>query len=216
MRWREQYRGDVLLKLDVASALARAVAVPPATEAPNAAKANAEPGSKLAEGAETIAKVDLAISEIAPSPDGKQIAFLTEPIHKRIESPADYEIFLVGTAGGSTRQVTHNQAVESNLHWSPDGHWIHFAVNAAAGSLDGKYRDVQGRLYRLDPTSGKTERLGGSFDGSLDQYTLLTDGRELALGLKGTETQVYLIEGEKATKLPGIAGSYAGLGSGAC
>jgi dipeptidyl aminopeptidase/acylaminoacyl peptidase len=211
VRWREQYRGDVLLKLDVASALARAVAVPLATEAPNAAKANAEPGSKLAEGAETIAKVDLAISEINPSPDGKQIAFLTEPIHKRIESPADYEIFLVGTAGGGTRQVTHNQAVESNLRWSSDGRWIHFAVNAAAGSLEGKYRDVQGRLYRLDPTSGKTERLGGSFDGSLDQYTLLTDGRELALGLKGTETQVYLIEGEKATKLPGIAGSYAGL-----
>ena len=83
----------------------------------------------------------------------------------------------------------------------------------AAGSLEGKYRDVQGRLYRLDPASGKSERLGASFEGSLDQYTLLPDGRELALGLKGTETQVYLIEGEKATKLPGIAGSYAGLES---
>jgi dipeptidyl aminopeptidase/acylaminoacyl peptidase len=97
------------------------------------------------------------------------------------------------------------------VRWSPDGRWIHFAVNAAAGSLEGKYRDVQGRLYRLDPASRKTERLGTSFDGSLDQYALLPDGRELALGLKGTETQVYLIEGEKATKLPGIAGSYAGL-----
>ena len=81
------------------------------------------------------------------------------------------------------------------------------------GSLEGKYRDVQGRLYRLDAASGKTERLGASFDGSLDQYTLLADGRQLALGLKGTETQVYLIEGDKATKLPGIAGSYAGLDS---
>ena len=211
VRWREQYRGDVLLRLSVAPALARAVAVPLATEVPKAAKAKAEPSSKLAAGAETIAKIDLAISEIAPSPDGKEVAFLTEPIHKRIESPADYEIFLVGAAGGSTRQVTHNQAVESNLHWSPDGNWIHFAVNAAAGSLEGKYRDVQGRLYRLDPASGKTERLGALFGGSLDQYTLLADGRELALGLKGTETHVYLIDGEKATKLPSIAGSYAGL-----
>ncbi len=137
VRWREQYRGDVLLKLDVAQALARAVAVPLATEVPKAAKADAEPSSKLASGAETIAKVDLAISEIAPSPDGKQVAFLTEPINKRIENPADYEIFLVGTAGGSTRQVTHNQAVESNIRWSPDGHWIHFAVNAA-GRLAGR------------------------------------------------------------------------------
>jgi dipeptidyl aminopeptidase/acylaminoacyl peptidase len=210
-RWREQYRGDVLLRLEVSSALARAIAVPPASEVPNAAKTDAEPSSKIAVGAETISKVDLAISEIAPSPDGKQIAIGTEPIHKRIENPADYEIFLVTAGGGTARQVTHNQAAETNIRWSPDGRWIHFSVNAAAGSLEGKYRDVQGRLYRLDPASGKTERLGASFQGSLDQYTLLADGRELAVGLQGTKAQLYLIDGEKATKLPGIAGSYAGL-----
>jgi dipeptidyl aminopeptidase/acylaminoacyl peptidase len=213
VRWREQYRGDVLLKVAVAPALARTIVVPAATEAPTAAKADAEPSSKLAAGAETIAKSDVAISEIAPSPDGKQVAFLTEPIHKRIENPADYEIFLVGATGGSVRQVTHNEAVESNVRWSPDGRWMHFSVNAGSGSLEGKYRDVQGRLYRLDVASGKTERLGSSFDGSLDQYTLLPDGRELALGLKGMETQVYLVEGDKATKLPGVPGGYAGLES---
>ncbi len=213
IRWREQYRGDVLLKLTVSPALARAIEVPAAAAAPTAAKADAEPSSKLAAGAETIAKSDVAISEIAPSPDGKQVAFLTEPIHKRIENPADYEIYLVASNGGDAKQITHNQATESNIRWSSDGRWIHFSVNAAGGSLEGKYRDVQGRLYRLDPASGKTERLGASFDGSLDQYTLLPDGREIALGLKGTETQVYLIEGDKATKLPGMAGSYAGLES---
>ena len=211
VRWREQYRGDVLLKLAVAPALARAVAVPTAGEAPSAAKADKEPSSKLAAGAVTIAKSDLAISEIAPSLNGKQVAFLTEPIHKRIENPAEYEIYLVASAGGNAQQITHNQAVESNIRWSPDGKWLYFDVAAAAGSLEGQYRDVQGRLYRLDPASGKVERLGASFEGSLDQYTLLPDGREIALGLKGTETQVYLIEGDKATKLPGIPGSYSEL-----
>jgi dipeptidyl aminopeptidase/acylaminoacyl peptidase len=213
VRWREQYRGDVLLKIPVAAALARAIAVPTANQAPSAASANAQPSSKLAEGATAIASLDLAISEISPSPDGTQVAFLTEPIHKRIENPADYEIYFVESNGGTPRQITHNQAVESNIRWSPDGKWLHFAVAAGAGSLEGKYRDVQGRLYRLDPASGKSERLGSSFDGSLDQYTLLADGRELALGLKGTETQIYLIEGDKATRLPGIPGSYAELES---
>ena len=71
VRWREQYRGDVLLKLAIAPALARATEVLPAKEAPTAAKADAEPSSKLPARAETIAKSDLAISEIAPSPDGK-------------------------------------------------------------------------------------------------------------------------------------------------
>lgn len=211
VRWREQYRGDVLLAITVAPALARAITLPAANLAPSTAEIGAEPSSKLAEGAKEIAAMDLAISEIAPSPDGRQIAFLTEPIHKRIENPADYEVFLVSSDGGAPRQITRNQAVESNLRWSPDGKWIHFAVAAAAGSLDGKYRDVQGRLYRLDPISGTIERLGAAFDGSLDQYVLLPDGREIALGLKGTETQVYLIEGDKATKLPGLHGSYAEL-----
>ena len=210
VRWRQQYRGDLLLKIAIAPALARDTSVPLAKETPGKAASDTKPSSKLPQGAEMIAKSDLAIAEIAPAPDGKQVAFLTEPIHKRIENPADYEIFLVG-AEGAPKQLSHNAAMESNLHWSPDGRWLHFSVNAANGSLDGKYRDVQGRLFRLDPASGKIERLGSSFDGSLDQYTLLADGRELAIGLKGTEAQIYLIEGDKATKLTGTAGTYAGL-----
>ena len=211
VRWREQYRGDLLLKITIAPALARAIAVPPAKEAPGKAASEAEPSSKLPEGATTIAKSDLAIAEISPAPDGEQVAFLTEPIHKRIENPADYEIFVASEDGAAPKQLTHNAAMESNLRWSRDGRWLHFSVNAANGSIDGKYRDMQGRLFRLDPTSGKIERLGAAFDGSLDQYTLLADGRELALGLKGTEAQIYLIDGEKATKLPGMAGTYADL-----
>ena len=210
VRWREQYRGDLLLKIAIAPALARAVAVPLAKETPSKAAGDAEPSAKLPEGAAMIAKVDVAIAEIAPAPNGKELAFLTEPIHKRIENPADYEVYLVD-GGGAPRQLTHNVAMESNLRWSPDGRWIHFAVNAANGSVEGKYRDVQGRLFRMDVASGKIERLGSSFDGSLDQYTLLADGREVALGLKGTEAQVYLIDGDRATKLPGMEGTYAGL-----
>ena len=211
VRWREQYRGDLLIKIPIEPALARAVTIPLAKEAPGKAASDSEPSSKLPEGATMIAKSDLAIAEIAPATDGKQVAFLTEPIHKRIENPSDYEIFEVSGDSGTPKQLTHNVAMESNLRWSPHGRWIHFALNAANGSIEGKYRDVQGRLYRLDAVSGKSERLGSSFDGSLDQYTLLADGSEVAIGLKGTEAQLYLIDGDKATKLSGMAGTYAGL-----
>ncbi len=209
VRWREQHRGDLLLKVSVTPALTRAVDVPSPAAAPDTKASAAEPSSKLPAAAETIAKSELSIEEIAPSPDGKVVAFVTVPIHRRIESPSDYEIFLVTPSGGAVRQITHNEALESKLRWSPDSHWLHFSVNAAGGSLEGKYRDVQGRLYRLDPSSGKLERLGASLDGSFEQFTLLPDGRELAVGLKGTEAQVYLVEGDKATKLPGLPGSYA-------
>ena len=219
IRWREQHRGDVLLKQEVAPALARALVVESPAKATAEVKAEEKHGEKAAEetdtalpvGAVPVAKCAVSITEIAPSPDGKTVAYESGPVHKRIESPKDYEMFAVSAGGGEARQLTHNDGEESNLKWSPDGKWIYFAVTGAAGSIEGKYRDVQGRLYRLDAETGKFDRLGAEFDGSWDSFTLLPDGRELALGLKGTETQVYAIDGAKATKLPGLAGTYAGL-----
>jgi Tol biopolymer transport system component len=165
-----------------------------------------------------VAGSAVSITEIAPSPDGKSVAFVTGPAHRRIENPKDYEMFLAATSGGEARQLTHNEAVESGLRWSPDSRWLHFVVQAAAGSLEGKYRDVQGRLYRLDVSAdsqqAQPERLGASFDGSWEQFVLLPDGQEIALGLKGTEDQIYAVDGEEARKLPGLPGSYAGLDAG--
>jgi dipeptidyl aminopeptidase/acylaminoacyl peptidase len=230
IRWREQHRGDVLVKQLVAPALSQALAVmpPAAAEAAKAVeiksaeikaedkktdskKAGEDTATSLPAGAQTIAKSDLSIGQINPSPDGASVAFETEPVHHRIENPADYETFLVASSGGEAKRLTHNEANETGLRWSPDSHWLYFLVAGASGSLEGKYRDVQGRLYRMNPAIGKAERLGASFDGSWDSFTLLPDGRELALGLRGTEQQVYLVEGEKATKLPGVPGTYAGL-----
>ena len=220
IRWREQNRGDVLLKQEVTPALAKALVVEaPETKDPG----NSKDGDKkkddsptLPAGAATVTKSDLAISEVAPSPNGESVAFSTGPIHHRIENPSEYELFLVPSPGGEARRLTHNSGFESMLRWSPDSKWLHFAVAAENGSVEGKYDDVQGRLYRMDPKSAtpenaKLERLGADFEGSWDSYTLLPDGRELALGLKGAETQVFLVDGAKSTRLPGLAGSYAGL-----
>lgn len=212
IRWREQDRGDVLLKLEVEPALARAIeAKPPSTSTTQKTSSASAAASQLPPGAMTIAKSPLSIMEIAPSPNSEMIAFRTGPVHRRVENPADYEVYLVPATGGAVRQLTHNQALESNLRWSPDSRTIDFLVAGAAGSLEGPYRDVQGRLYGMDVASGKVERLGADFDGSFDSFTLLNDGREVALGLKGVETQLYLIDGPKAERLPGKAGTYAGI-----
>ena len=207
IRWREQERGDLLLALPVAASLANTAAQPLAHPVKNSDKSG--DALPLPAGSQTVAKSNLEISEIAPSPDGKSLAFLTESISHRLENPADTEVFLVSTAGGDTRQLTHNDALEAGLRWSPDGRWLHFGVHAAGGALEVKYRDVQGRLYRLNPADGKVERLGAEFTGSLDDFDFMPDGKLVGLGLKGTEQQLYLIEGQKATKLPGLPGSYA-------
>lgn len=209
IRWREQQRGDLLLKQSLAKALSAAVAVPMPEH--GAGKKDDNNKLPLPADAQTVARSEYDIAQIAPSPDGAQIAFETDSVHHRMETPAAYEIYMVGENGGAVKQLTHNQATESGLRWSHDGKWMYFQVSAAAGSLEGPYRDVQGRLYRMNLASGKIVRLGSSFDGSFSQFTLLSDGREVALGLKGTEQQLYLVDGDKATKLPGLPGSYAGM-----
>jgi dipeptidyl aminopeptidase/acylaminoacyl peptidase len=218
IRWREQHRGDLLVRQAVAPALARSAAVepPPAktttdSKAADARSKEKEEATSLPAGAETIVRSSLAIAEIAPSPNGKTIAFTTEPAHHRIENIADFEIFLAAAAGGEAKQATNNEGIESDLRWSPDSQWLYFAVKAAAGSIEDKYSDAQGRLYRMEKATGKIERLGAGFDCSWEEYTLLADGRLLALGLKGTEEQVYQVQGDIVTSLPGLDGSYTGL-----
>ncbi len=224
IRWREQERGDLLLALPVAAALTHTAAVPMAhpasldksqTKSANAESKSDDPALPLPSGATTLAKISLEIAEIAPSPDGKSLAWLTNSISHRMENPADTEVFLLPAAGGNPRQLTHNSALEAGLRWSPDSKFLHFAVKAAGGSLEGKYQDVQGRLYRLNPASSSenipVERLGANFVGSFDDFAFLPSGQLVALGLKGTAQQLYTIDGPKATPLPALPGTYASI-----
>ncbi len=216
IQWREQERGDLLLALPVEASLARAAAHPMAHEGTDGTGKKDEKAEDaklpVPETARTVATSKLEISEIAPAPDGSRVAFLTQSVSHRMENPADTEVYLVPAAGGDVRQLTHNEALEAGLKWSRDGKWLHVGVHAAGGNLEGKYRDVQGRLYRFNPeTPEKIERLGSEFDGSFEDFDFLSNGDLVALGLKGTEQQVYRVDGAKVKKLPGQAGSYAGL-----
>ena len=216
VRWREQERGDLILALPVAASLIKSATIPAPHEGD-------QPGTKpesepvLPATAVQIAQIQKAISELAPSPDGKTVAFVTDSISHRMESPTQAEIYLVPAAGGEVRQLTHNEATESDLQWSPDGKSLYFLVRAAGGSLEGKYRDVSGRIYRLDPSvdpaDKSVERLGSDFTGTFEDLSIAGTGAVYALGIKGTEEQLYLLDGAKSTHLPGLAGSYTGFSS---
>jgi dipeptidyl aminopeptidase/acylaminoacyl peptidase len=237
IRWREHLKGDLILRQPLAESLAAALAtpLPHASEAkekkeekkPKEEKKNSKEQKELAKAEEEaqipalakwIAYTPLSIAELAPSPDGKLIAFTTEPAHHRVENPAEFEIYLATTAEQSSsspkptpRQLTHNEGIESGIQWSPDSKSIHFIVHGGSGYIEGSYRDVQGRIYRIDAATAELERLGASFEGSFEDFAVLSDGREIAVGLKSLEKQLYLIEGARATLLPGTEGSYGNL-----
>jgi dipeptidyl aminopeptidase/acylaminoacyl peptidase len=208
IRWREQERGDVLLRV-AAGDVAREsqVNLPPHYKATQIA----DSAVSYPRGCSLVSQSDDEIDQIAPNPDGSQVAFHTQPVSHRLERPEDYEIYIAPAQGGPPRELTHNTALENGLRWSPDGKRIYFRVGAAGGSLDGRYHDVQGRLYVLDPGTGKIERLGEDFQGSWESYDVLPDGSLLAVGLSGIEAQVYSVSGANSSKITGIPGTYGGV-----
>ncbi|MGC9292398.1 MAG: S9 family peptidase [Acidobacteriaceae bacterium] len=207
VRWREQRRGDVVLRIAVTDAL-------PNTRPLLANTAQETKSSPLPAHAAIVTRCALAITEMTASPDGKQLAFESGPVLAREETPADYEVFLASANAANetpARQLTHNQALERELRWSGDSKTLYLGVFAASGSLEGPYEDIQGRLYALDPATGKPTRLGSNFAGSWERYAVAADGGLVALGLKGTETQAYKIQGASAEKIAGVPGSYANV-----
>jgi dipeptidyl aminopeptidase/acylaminoacyl peptidase len=209
IRWREQERGDLLLALPVASTIAAAQKNPPVH--PPVVADDALP---LPELATKITTSDDAINEIAPDTKGTQIAFMTDSVSHRLEDPTHNEIYVVSTAGGEVRRLTNNQARESSLQWSADSRRLFFHVGADEGALEGPYRSVQGRLYVMDPASGKVDRLGADFEGSFESFTVMADDQLIAAGLKGTQAQLYRVDGVHALPLPGLPGTYAGVAAG--
>lgn len=220
VRWREQHRGDLLLRQELKASLDAALANPLPEHAGDTEKkdkksrkqAKNEKSTELPKLATVISISPLEINELAVAPDGKSIAFTTEAPHHRVENPAEAELYLVDAAANSSaRQLTHNEGTESGIRWSPDGKYIHFLVHAGEGYIEGSYRDVQGRLYRIGRAEGKVERLGAAFSGSFESFVLLPDGREIAVGLKGLERQLYLVAGAESSAISGEPGAYANL-----
>jgi dipeptidyl aminopeptidase/acylaminoacyl peptidase len=204
IRWREQERGDVMLALSIEAAIHAS------SQTPQAHQEEKTPADKpqLPVGAKMVTHSAYEIDEITPSPSGGEIAFETGSISHRLENPADSEIFLVAASGGEAKQITHNQGIESHLTWDPAGKKIYFVVHGGAGSIEGEYRDVQGRIYSIDPGSAKVTRLGSEFTGSWEEFTVTSDGKLIAQGLLGMDQQLYRVDGDKFDGVATLPGNY--------
>ncbi len=220
LQYREADRGDVIAHIALADAIARAEAVTPYTETGDAStepkdekgekKVDANKDKETAEtpGTVILAKVPLAVSELVLSHDGKQLAILTSPPHHRVESVKDREIFLLSTAGGEARQITHNQALENDLQWSPDDKQIFFTTST--DGVEEKYQRVESRIYGLDPQTGKVQRWANNFGGSAGRFEFAENGTLVGSGQLGLDTSIYTAHAPGAgfSRVSGWAGSY--------
>ncbi|UJR20189.1 hypothetical protein I4U23_023321 [Adineta vaga] len=110
-------------------------------------------------------------------------------------------------------RLTNNSAVERNLKWANDGS-IFFMVSAA-GSIEGKYEDTQGRLYKINPNTRQIERWAHQFNGAITNYILLQGGQEGVAfsGQLSTEVQIYTqrLANTELNRLNGWNGTYENI-----
>jgi len=210
LQYRTAERGDTIFALDINAALAHHVSAP-AKDSDSDKESEKEPD--LTPGASSLAMTPLRVDHLAISPDGNKLAFLSNAINQRQEKVEDVEIFTVdlsrapraaapSNAGIQSqnliepRRVTHNQAIETRIHWANDSRHILFSVEI--GDPLGPYRDLQPHLYWMDSENADAEKTGAleqwfkDFIGPVDHFSLAGD-HLLVSARAGTEVQIYSV-----------------------
>jgi len=205
-QYRAAERGDAIFSLDVAEALARHLAEPSRISDDSDNTPDLTPGSRA------IASTSWRVNGMDVSPDGRRLAFATESVSEREEKISEFEIYSVDLVNASPdrppHQVTHNEAQEDHVHWAKDNKHILFEVEF--GSVEGKYKDTQNRLYWVDADTGLTARWASDFTGSVHRYCVNRNEGVVVAGRVGTEIQLYSQANLNATfaKQGGWAGTY--------
>jgi dipeptidyl aminopeptidase/acylaminoacyl peptidase len=214
VQYRTAERGDTIFALDVAAALAHHASEGAREES------ETEKESDLNPGAHAIATSPLRVENLITSPDGSKLAFVTNAINQRQEKAEDVEIYALdvarapspATAGSEKsaaaqpRQLTHNQALETALHWSNDNRHVFFGSEE---DPTGPYRDLQPHLYWVDSETGAVEQWSKDFVGPVEHYNVAADA-VLAAARIGTEVSMYSIAqpGQSLRKLKRWEGTY--------
>ena len=184
LQYRESERGDAIYALEVATALANHDAAP-AKETSDAEKeATGTPG------AQQVATSPLRVESLVASPNGGQLAFVSNSISQRQEKMDEVEIYTVSlqTNSATPRRVTNNSAQEVAPRWAADSRHIFFTVEI--GDVIGPYRDLQPHLYWVDSETGAVEQWSKDFLGTATNYAV-SGATVLVAGRLGTEVQIY-------------------------
>src|SRR3974390_905123 len=206
IRYRADERGDVIFRIPLDTALAHHAA------RGTKERPESEKDSGVTPGAAVVARTPLRVEEMTISRDGSRLAFMSSSISERQEKAGEFELYMLSLANPAPDvppiQLTHNAAIELNLQWAPDSRHLFFQVNL--GSLEGKYEDVQTRLYSIDTTSNEIQRWFGNFSGEVVRYAVTPDGSVLCACRLGTEIQLHAQANPKAApvKREGWPGTY--------
>ena len=130
---------------------------------------------------ETIGKDVRSATDANISPDGKRVAFVISewvPDKPRQRS----RIWLVDTAGGDPRPLTHGSRADTYPRWSPDGQHIAF-ISRSSGEKD------KAQLYLISAEGGEAQQVCTLSNGVTD-LSWSPDGSRIGfLSLEGEEPE---------------------------
>lgn len=194
IQYREAERGGNIFAIDfVAVAQWNGEAPSDETKRPEARKISSSP---------------YRIQQLASSPDGRSLAFVTTSRSLRQESLDDNGIYTIalGDVGNSEARpeplLRHPQAFFDRIQWASDSRHLFFSF--LNGAVDGPYEDAQARVYwvRADGNGQEScaasaggqgcERWAGKFSGSINDFAVLSDGSLVVSARTGTEVQPYI------------------------
>jgi dipeptidyl aminopeptidase/acylaminoacyl peptidase len=147
------------------------------------------------------------IGDFVVAPDGRSVAFTYRTEDRRNDGFRS-EIAVVDVATKEIKTLTHNEAPESRLAWSPDNRTLTFvAPDLKTWKLD------QGNLYAMDVASGQVRQLMPSFNGDMSGYEWAPDGRTIHFAaLDSTVSNLYALDTrsgrvQKLSDFDGVIGS---------
>jgi len=153
------------------------------------------PSLRSGQALDSVGQLVERVKQLAISPDGKWVAYLTEPRSQRQESMEDYSIYVRPArpnAETAALQPEHAPAVFEKMAWAPDNRHIFFYF--LSGSVEGAYQDAQPRVYWVKGVDGAANahaRWAAQFRGAVTDFAVLPGGGLLAAGRLGTEVQPY-------------------------
>jgi dipeptidyl aminopeptidase/acylaminoacyl peptidase len=119
----------------------------------------------------------LLIESFRVSPDGKKIAMIFRRENTR-NGQNRAEVAVVDMATGKHTSVTHNNAPEQNVQWSPEGKVLSYLAPS-----DTSWELAEDKLWVVPAEGGgEPRKLTASFNGAIGQYTWAADGQSIVFG----------------------------------
>ena len=136
-----------------------------------------------------MANISSLIQELLYAPGKEQLVFSSAI--SLIENMNEFELYSIDLRNPSLlTKLTKSKGFETHLKISEDKQHLTF-VSSTYRATPQISNNSQSTICSLDLTTRQITRLAKNFDGSIDEYTITSDGAIYFIGQLGTELQIY-------------------------